>query len=419
MSKIIALKAENVKRLQAVEIRPDGNMVVIGGNNGQGKTSVLDAITYTLAGKAACCDKPIRNGQTRGEVSIETDDYVITRTFTEAGGNVKVTNKDGARYDSPQGLLNKLCGTLAFDPLKFMQQDSRSQAETLKVLVGIDFSTLDLQRAEFYAERTAVNHHIKNLEGQLAGMPEHSDVPAELLSMSELLAKLDAAQAINQQSVDRARYIKAMETESDNIKGQIAHAESQIDAWRKKLETLEASLAETQSVIRDNQKIQFEFKEADVQGIQTQIEQLESTNQKIRENQAKANVEVRLEDARGEAKILNERINSIDDKKAKKLAETQFPVDGLCFDGEGVTFNGVPLSQASGAEQLRVSAAIAAAMNPQLRVMMIRDGSLLDEKSLQMLSDFAAVNDFQIWLEVVSTDAGKCSVIIEDGMVKK
>ena len=82
-----------------------------------------------------------------------------------------------------------------------------------------------------------------------------------------------------------------------------------------------------------------------------------------------------------------------------------------------VTFQGVPFSQASSAEQIRVSVAMAMAMNPRLRVLRIKDGSLLDDQALAALREQVAENDFQLWLEVVTTSTEGGAVIIEDGKV--
>jgi hypothetical protein len=82
-----------------------------------------------------------------------------------------------------------------------------------------------------------------------------------------------------------------------------------------------------------------------------------------------------------------------------------------------VLLNGVPFEQASDAERLRASIAIAAAMNPKLRVIRVRDGSLLDDEAMALLSGFASENDFQIWIERVDS-SGRVGFVMEDGHLK-
>ena len=98
------------------------------------------------------------------------------------------------------------------------------------------------------------------------------------------------------------------------------------------------------------------------------------------------------------------------------IRNAAMPVPGLGFSAEGVTFNGLPFDQASSAEQLRVSVAIAMAANPKLRVLRIKDGSLLDENGLRMIGEMAQAEDYQVWVESVRTD-GKVGIIMEDGAI--
>lgn len=115
--KIISLTSENFKRLQAVEIRPGGNLVEITGRNGQGKSSVLDSIWAALAGKDACPSVPIRKGKERARIKLDLGELVVTRTFVlQENGDyttqIAVENAQGARYPSPQRMIDALLGEL-------------------------------------------------------------------------------------------------------------------------------------------------------------------------------------------------------------------------------------------------------------------------------------------------------------------
>lgn len=61
--KINALEIENVKRVKAVAFEPTENgLTIIGGRNGQGKTSVLDSIAWALGGGKFEPSEPRREG---------------------------------------------------------------------------------------------------------------------------------------------------------------------------------------------------------------------------------------------------------------------------------------------------------------------------------------------------------------------
>jgi energy-coupling factor transporter ATP-binding protein EcfA2 len=144
--KIINLKAENIKKLVAIDITPTGHVVKITGKNGQGKTSILDSIFWALGGTENIQAQPIRQGEKKARVELDLGDMIVTRTFTEGGSALTITNKEGLKFPSPQTMLDNLLGRLAFDPLEFMSMDPKKQLETLRALTGVDVSDLDKKR---------------------------------------------------------------------------------------------------------------------------------------------------------------------------------------------------------------------------------------------------------------------------------
>ncbi|PIU32864.1 MAG: hypothetical protein COT06_00430, partial [Syntrophobacteraceae bacterium CG07_land_8_20_14_0_80_61_8] len=144
--KIIRLAAENVKRLRAVQITPEGHIVQISGPNAAGKTSVLDCIWYALGGGSALPEQPIRKGAAKGEIHLDLGEMLVSRTFTQSGSYLKVVSKDGRECNSPQKLLDSLLGKLAFDPLAFARLSEDRQRELLMNLVSIPLVPEHLER---------------------------------------------------------------------------------------------------------------------------------------------------------------------------------------------------------------------------------------------------------------------------------
>ena len=156
MSKIIGLQASNVKRLRAVEIRPDpdGSMVLVGGRNAQGKSSVLDSIWMALGGRRAQPARPVRDGAEHASIRLALDNGLVVERTIEPDGKTVLRVSDGtATLRAPQGILDALVRDLSFDPLRFSEMAEKEQAELLRRLVGLDFSKLDRSRAEYYDER--------------------------------------------------------------------------------------------------------------------------------------------------------------------------------------------------------------------------------------------------------------------------
>lgn len=395
--KIVRLTAENVKRLKAVEITPDGNVQVITGRNAQGKTSVLDAIWLALGGGAASREttRPIRDGEDKASVTLDLGDLTVTRTWAGDKTALTVKNADGAKYGSPQGVLDALVGRLSFDPLEFTRLSAREQVAALLDLVNldVDLDALAADRAAAYEERAEIGR-----QGKAIGtVVVDESLPADETSATEIIAKIRAAQ-------------EAHRTDAE-ARGSLAVAEARVAELRAELANWEATVASRRSVVDE-----LPDELPDIGHWEARLATVEETNAAIRANNTAVERAARKAELRVQYDMLTARIEQIDQEKASALAKATFPVSGLGFGDGGVTFQGVPFSQASAAEQIRVSLAMAMSLNPKLRVIRILDGSLLDSDNLALIGEMASEQDYQVWIERVG-DTSSVGVVIEDGAV--
>lgn len=403
MSKIVRLTSQNVKRLHVVEITPEGHMVVVGGDNGHGKTSVLDSIEMALAGTASIPPEPIRKGAAKACIVVETGELVITRTFTPKGTYLKVEGKDGTKYPSPQAVLDAMVGSLSFDPLAFMRMDRHAQVVALQELLGLDFTALDADRQQTYDLRTQVNAEVRRQQHDLERLPVVTDAPDEPVNVVALSEKLEMATAHNNGRAQTGRDIAGLGDDAADITQQINELQSRLERVYKD----KAALEEVYAAVA----------EIDVGPLRQQIRDAEATNNAVRQKKARAAAETTLRQKKSQAEALTVDLTAIDEEKRQAITNAHCPVPGLAFDATGVSLNGVPLEQASSAEQLRVSTAMGFAMNPDLRVLLIRDGSLLDSTSLRLVAEMAQEADGQVWIERVGKGK-EAQVIIEDGRVE-
>ena len=409
MSKIVRLEAENIKRLRAVNIDVTGkSVVVIGGRNAQGKTSVLDSIEYALGGKPSA-DRPIRDGEKKAHVIVETEDIIVTRTFTSSGSRLEVAGRDGRIFKSPQAILDAFASNLSFDPLGFSCMAPKDQETTLKKLLCLDFSKMDADREQAYATRTSLNRDLKAVRAQASAIISKAGIPEKEIDIRELMAELERRQTTNQKAVDAGRTLAALKKMKADIEEDIV--------------VLNAKLAEAEER-RDNTQVKINFAEdevsdiiEDVDAIKAQIATADDTNKAVRANAQRRELDAKVKATEEAADYTTKVIDDIDAAKQKAIASAKFPVEGLGFDADGVTYQGIPFGQCSSAEQLRVSVAIGMAMNPDFRVLLIRDGSLLDAANLKVLGEMAEKENFQLLIERVG-DGEEVTVVIEDGQVQ-
>ena len=408
--RVVRLQVENMMRIVAIDITPDGN-VVIGGPNGAGKSSLLNALMFAVCGKKYMCDEPLRKGATSGYARADLGDIIVERTVTATGGNLTVTSKDGAVYQRPQDLLNKLIETVAFDPLEVTRMDKKQRLELMKQLVGLDFTGLDEQRAQIYQERASVNRIVVDLTGQVGGLRRHEGLPESPIDVAGLAAK--SAQ-ISCHNADLANAKRERDRRAETHQRRIQEIDAEIVKLQKERE--EAVQYSEQSFASDCAKVASCGEHIEAGNLAEQIAEAEATNQKIRENAERERLAVLLKAKEAKSEALTKSIDEIDEGKAAQLASAKFPIEGLSFDETDIRYNDIPFSQISSAEKLRVSASIAMALNPELRIMLIRDASLLDDTSFALLETLAGKNDFQLWLEMVGRNE-RCSVIIKEGMI--
>lgn len=422
--KIVALEASNFKRLRAVHIVPDGSALqVISGANGAGKSSVLDAVASALAGARLCPAVPIRIGEDHAEVTVDLGELVVTRRWTASGhSTLTVKNREGFKASSPQDVLNRLTGSLSFDPLAFTREKPKDQAETLRKLTGLDFSLNDKVRQRLFEERTIVNREREQIKGALARAPE-VDAPDEEVSVAALLSKQEGllAQKRNLEAAQRAAQVATQKREDaktklDQARDDVGKIEKQLAHARNVVVSYEKALIEAEENEDKAGGQCMELPEPDLDGIRKQLAEAEGVNAKVRARKARQEEAAKLAEKDAEADRLTKQIELRDLQKAKAIADAQFPIPGLGFDENGPTLDGLPLDQASQAQQLRVSIAIGASLQPKLKVLLIRDGSLLDEKSLALVAQFAEEHGLQVWLERVS-DGKESGIVIEDGAV--
>jgi DNA repair exonuclease SbcCD ATPase subunit len=436
--KIVNLQTENVKRIRAVEVKPDpeGGLVIIGGQNEQGKTSVLDSIMYALGGKSVLPPKPLREGAEHGhtKVTLDEQDLIVTRTFTkEGGGSIRVENSDGAMFRSPQKILDALVGPLSFDPVSFLGEPPKRQVEIVRALVGIDTVALDGKRMKLYEDRKAQNREVKRLEVNVNACAQYHDVPEEVISIEGITKELRAAEQMEKKHSDMKSAAGDLDAAVLSLARDQEGAESEVSDLLEKLGDLQETLGEkrrqVEALKKDVTTAQVRHTEALAEissyaaGIPNKsvivgrIDDAEGTNAKVRENARRAALQAELAEARAISKGSTESIEALDKQKADMIAKAKFPVKGLGFGEDGLTYKGQPFEQASGAEALQVSVAMGFALNPKCKVLLVRDGSKLDDAHLALVAKLADKHAGQVWIERVG-DKDKAAVIIEDGRIR-
>ncbi len=408
---ITSLEAENVKRIKAVALTPaPTGLTLVGGNNNQGKTSVLDALAWALGGDRFRPDAAVRDGALApAHLKVTLSNGVIVE---RKGKNSALTVTDPTGRRSGQQLLNAFIEPLALDLPRFMEASDKDKADILLKIIGIgtELHTRDLEIKSLYDKRT--------FTGQLAQQKKHfaeeliyyPDAPEEPVSASDLIRQQQEILARNGENQRKRDRLAQLTDLFERQKKVVADLEFQLSTEKQRLTTMQADVKIAQTSAADLQDESTAELEASIQNI-------EETNQKVRANLEKARAE---DEAARYASDYDKLTEVITQKRADRIAllnGADLPLPELSVEDGALTYKGKHWRDMSGSDQLRVATAIIRRLNPDC-------GFVLLDKLEQM--DMTTLTEFGRWLESEGLQAiatrvstgSECQIIIEDGMVK-
>ena len=416
--KITALEAENVKRIKAVALTPSPTgLTLVGGNNNQGKTSVLDALAWALGGE---CFRPTaaqRDGAVApAHLKVTLSNGVVVE---RKGKNASLTVTDPTGRRSGQQLLNAFVEPLALDLPRFMDASDKEKADILLRIIGIgaELHTRDLEIKGLYDKRTFTGQlaaQKKHFAEEMISYPEAPDEPvsaSELIrQQQDILARNGENQRLRAQYAELEQQVQQCVDELKRTRERIATLQQladELDAKHTKLFNQRETARKTVSQLQDESTAELE----------ASIRDIEETNRKVRANLEKSRAE---DEAAQYASEYDRLTESIQQKRADRMAllnGADLPLPGLSVEDGVLTYNGKRWRDMSGSDQLRVAAAIVRRLNPDC-------GFVLLDKLEQM--DMTTLQEFSAWLEAEGLQAiatrvstgSECQIIIEDGMVK-
>ena len=408
MVKINALELENVKRIKAVRMAPSpSGLTIIGGDNAEGKTSVLDAIAWALGGAAFRPSEPMRRGSTIPPYLRVTLDNGLVVERKGKNGDLKVTDPTGRK--AGQNLLDSFIEKLALDLPKFLQANDKEKAQTLLNIIGVgpQLTHLEQQEKDLYAQRLAVGRVADQKKKAVAEMESYADVPEELISAAELIK---AQQEILARNGQRQQWI----ADYQDILRQYAQVQDRIDAMEAQLKELRAQQVVLTARADEARKSPEQLQMESTEELEAQLQDVEETNRKIRANMAKDKAEDEAKSFADQYDLLTDQLTAVRDEKLALLDGADLPLPGLSVEEGRLTYNGQQWDNMSGAEQLKVATAIVRKLNPECGFVLVDGLEQMDRRTLAEFGAWLEAEGLQVIATRVST-GDECCVIISDG----
>ncbi|GEC93898.1 AAA family ATPase [Brevibacillus brevis] len=410
MIKISKLEIENVKRVKAVKIEPTSSeLTVVGGKNGQGKTSVLDSIAWALGGNKYRPSQPDREGSVVPPYLhlVLSNGLIVERKGKNS--DLKVIDPNGQK--GGQQLLDSFVEELAIDLPKFMNSTSKEKANILLRIIGVGdkLHELETKEKEIYNQRHTIGQIADQKAKFAKEQPYFPDAPKEPISASELIRQQQEILARNGENQRKRQQLNYLETEREAKGKEIARLETEL----LKLKEEYMKIGEDLAIAR---KDALDLRDESTAELEANIQQIDEINRKVRANLDKDKAETDANDYRVQYEALTGNITAIRQQKTDLLTNANLPLPGLSVEDGELTYNGQKWDNMSGAEQLRVATAIVRRLKPNC-------GFILLDKLEQM--DLETLNEFGRWLEQEGLQAiatrvstgDECSIIIEDGYV--
>jgi len=444
--RIVEFRAQNVMALKAIQIFPeDKDVVILTGENRQGKSTIIRAIWAALGGKEFIPDEAIRRGEKEGNVYLDLGDFIVTLKITSKREYLKVKTKDGMEASSPQKFLNSRLADLAYNPLEFMRLKPQEQVKALQGMLNLKLDRTELERLtggiwtrrthgdepmlvlesvtkDLYEERAIVNAEVKRLQGVVESIKIPHDLadiqPVSIADLLEELSKLEAKQRENDSIRNLAN---SLASRLEDIRGSLKSKDLEIEEMEAKLIKLKqerAGLIENLDRVQEDYLGQAEKvdeladSDPDFSDIKRRIAEADSHNKSANEiahlkdtlQKSKADLETK----RKESQTTTDTMEALKAYKLKLIEQAALPLPGISFEDGRVTYNGLPLDQASTREQIEISCAICLAQHPKIGIITIDVGwSELDKSGKQVLRQFARRTGAQIWVTLVREEPGQ------------
>lgn len=410
--KIRQLEIENVKRVKAVTLTPTENgLTVIGGRNGQGKTSVLDAIAWALGGNKLKPSESQRIGSAAPpSIHIELSNGLVVERKGKSSA-LHVIDPSGQK--AGQQLLDSFIEKLALNLPKFMEARNDEKAETLLQIIGVgdQLAVLDRQEKSLYNQRLEVGRIADRKKKHAEELVWYPDAPAEPVSASDLIKR---QQAILAKNADNQRKRDMLES----LKDQRTCIDVELDKLEAKKKALINERTAVTADINSAETASANWQDESTAELEQDIANIDAINTKVRANAEKNRVQAEADELAGQYGDLTQQIESVKEQRMKLLDSADMPLPGLSVQDGELTYNGQKWDCMSGAEQLQVATAIVRKLNPDCGFVLMDKLEQMDPETLAAFGKWLEGEGLQVIATRVGTD-DTCSIIIEDGYIKE
>ncbi len=432
--KVLGLKIQDLRNVEIVEVDFQGKTFIeINGDNGSAKTTLIDGIFGAIIGAKHFGKAPWRViskdknkammkvviGNMERQIEIKRS---ITKKTDEkgnmrSGGSLVITDTNGESLG--QAFLNGLLSEFTVNPLTFAKRAPKDQIEIVKQLGGIDTTEIEEAYQVAYEDRTMVNREVKRAEALVKSLVCFKVKPVnigELLGEKEAILDFNNDQKDIQRTVDdQVSEVGELESDVENLDVEIKRLSDTLAGRKNLRKETAADHVKAKKVLEELPKPKDE---KSTKEIDEKVVAAHDINKRADQYKEFQKVSIERAVSWQESQELTDKLKDLEAEKKQMILDSKLPFKNIEFDDEvGILINEIPFSQKSSAEQLRISTRIGMEMHPDLRILFIEEGSLLDEESYSVIREMAYKHDYQVLVESVGERPGGDQIVLRAGSV--
>ena len=422
--RISELHVSNIKRIKMVDITPKNDLVILEGDNAQGKTSVMDSIAYLLGGARLIPNEPIRKGETEGFAQAIIGDFEITRKWSNPHVSyLKIKTKEGMSPGNPQTFLNERIGSFSLEVAELMNMTKDERIEVFKRITGLNLEDLTQKQKKLTDLRYDDKKLLERSQGELKNYEDLPDIE-EGFDFDELQKERKEKEDANDKYREKEAHITELIDTESSIQIDIKEGLEKIKLLQKEIDDIQKANEEKrktfEAISQDNARETKELESMDywdLSQVDGKIKKSVDMKDLKFKHDRKGEIAVEIEKYTKKIVKHNKDLDAVKDERTKRISDSAVPVESVEFDGESIRYKGVEFKECSTAERIEMSIAIGIKENPKIRILLIRDGSAIGKATMERVMQLAKDNNFQIWIERVKETKGN-EIYIEDGMIK-
>lgn len=422
--KVLSLVVENFKNIEKTEVDFAGRSATIIGKNGAGKSSLIQAICSPIDSNYIPA-KPVKKGEERGSIELtiggslhgEDETYTLGLHFSEKHkkGRITVTNGEGEKVNGGKQFISDIVGNIGFDIQEFIKlgvtssgsvskPGTQEQIEILKKLMPRDIlkqmHDLDKEFKDVYEARADVNRDILHAKSKLEG---HDFSQEDLERYSELVDTEGIVSKMTNIEKELEKYNKVFST-VDSLLDSIPLKQERLALLEEKVEALHAEITADNDKLDKGEVWLSNKTKPSIEAMNIELSSANDHNNNVKEVKALEDSQIAIRLLQENSEANTERLDKIKREKKQIFTSSPLPVKGLTFDEEGIYFKGLPFveGQHPSSTIISIGAKIGMALNPNLRMLVIKDGSLLDKKTLKWLVTQCEKENYQLFVEMVA-----------------